>query len=78
MISRPCLLTPNARSFAQTFVKLQELRHEADYNHYASFTRRQVLTWIQDAREAVAALRQEPQRVQNELTALMAHRARTN
>ena len=41
-------------SSAQTFVTMQALRHEADYEDYSRFTRNQVRTWIEEAERAIA------------------------
>jgi len=39
--------------FAETFIHLQELRHDADYNPLSVFTRSEVTTTISRAEEAV-------------------------
>ena len=47
------LLTPGARQFAQAFITIQALRHEADYYDYSRYTRSEVIRWIDEAQQAV-------------------------
>lgn len=43
-------------NFADVFVKLQELRHLADYDPQASFLKSEVMNYVAEARRALAAL----------------------
>ena len=72
------LLSAGARQFAQTFVKMQVLRHEADYEDYTRFTRNQVTTWIEEAEVAIAAVNRETQEIQRALATMAMHRRRGN
>jgi len=47
--------SPGLRTVAGAFESLQEIRHDADYNHSASFTRASALEAIDRAEEAFAA-----------------------
>ena len=53
------LLTPGARQFAQAFITIQALRHEADYYDYSRYTRSEVIRWIDEAQQAIAILNAE-------------------
>lgn len=70
------LLSPGTRRFAQTFARMQGLRHDADYNDYARFTRTQVQTWIAEAEQTMLTLEREPQDMQRALAAMAMHRHR--
>lgn len=48
-------LSPEVVAVADAFDYLQERRHDADYNHLASFTRARVKDAIRRAEEAFAA-----------------------
>ena len=72
------LLSTGARQFAQTFVTMQVLRHEADYEDYSRFTRNQVRTWIEEAKRAIAVVDSEPQEIQRALATMAMHRRRGN
>jgi uncharacterized protein (UPF0332 family) len=48
------------QAFAYSFVRLQEDRHKADYDHSSSFTRADVLVKIQEAEIAIQRLRTAP------------------
>lgn len=72
------LLSTGARQFAQTFVKMQALRHEADYEDYSRFTRNQVRTWVEEAERAITMVDTEPQEIQRALATMAMHRRRGN
>jgi len=55
-VARESGWSPEARHFADEFVRAQELRHMADYDPGTSFTRQQVLAAIANAESAVKAL----------------------
>jgi len=55
---------PEITHFADAFVTLQALRHEADYNPVARFTRLQVNSAIQQAEDAITSLDRAPKRDQ--------------
>ena len=60
----PPPLDPTLRSIAQAFLDLQEARHQADYNTYRSFSRREALYHLQLATRAIdnwAIIRKTPQ-----------------
>ena len=48
---------PHLVNFANAFVKLQELRHRADYDPQASFLKSEVMNYVAEARHALSALR---------------------
>ena len=48
-------LEPEIREIAETFVKLQDARHDADYNLAQQFDRMRVLAVIQRAKQAIAS-----------------------
>ena len=70
------LLSAGVRQFAQTFVKMQELRHGADYDDFSRYTRGQVIGWIVEAERAIATVEREPQEMQRALAAMTMHRRR--
>ena len=70
------LLSEGVRRFAQVFVKMQELRHDADYDDYSRFTRVQVIYWIEEAERAIATVEREPQEMQRALAVMTMHRRR--
>ena len=70
------LLSTGVRQFAQTFTRLQTLRHEADYDDYSRYTRTQVNEWIAEAERAIATVEQEPQEMQRALATMAMHRHR--
>ena len=72
------LLSAGARRFAQTFTRMQGLRHEADYYDYSRYTRTQVQTWVAQAEQAMKTLKGEPEKVQRSLAAMVMHRHRVN
>jgi hypothetical protein len=45
---------------ARAFVELQEIRHKADYDPRAAFTRAEALEWVNKAEVAIARLRAAP------------------
>ena len=47
------LFSPSIRQFADTFSQLQDMRHQADYNHAAIFSLGLANTWIDRAEEAI-------------------------
>ena len=49
-------LDPDLEKFANAFVTLQEVRHEADYDPHRSFSRPEALSLIAQARRGVRAL----------------------
>lgn len=62
---------------ASTFVKLQQSRHEADYDPAARFTKTQVEALLQDAKDALdawAKIRRSDE-AHTYLTALLAERS---
>ena len=77
-ISRQNLLTPGARQFAQTFVRLQGLRHEADYHDYSRYTRSEVVRWIDEAQQAMIILNAETAETKKALATMAMHRHRLN
>ena len=53
---------PEIVRFSAMFVEMQELRHAADYDPFAKFTRAEVTGKIVDAERAILGLRQAPRR----------------
>jgi uncharacterized protein (UPF0332 family) len=49
-------------SCANEFIELQEVRHKADYDPRATFTRAEALEWVARAEAAIASLRAAPRR----------------
>ena len=72
------LLTPGARQFAQAFVTIQALRHEADYYDYSRYTRSEVIRWIDEAQQAIAILNTESTETRKALATMAMHRHRNN
>ena len=52
------LFSPQIRQFAETFAKLQDQRHLADYNPNETFTLLQTLAWIDEAEAAIEGFMQ--------------------
>ena len=75
-IARRGLLSAGVSQFAQTFVKMQALRHGADYDDYSRYTRAQVRGWIVEAERAIETVQREPQEMQRALAAMTMHRRR--
>ena len=50
------------RDFAHQFVKMQEIRHKADYDPFDLFTRSGVLQFIQETRAAINDFENVPSR----------------
>ena len=71
-------LTQGARQFAEAFVKIQALRHEADYDDYSRYTRSEVLRWIDEAEQAIAILNAESPETRRALATMAMHRQRNN
>ena len=71
-------LTPGARQFAETFVKIQALRHEADYYDYSRYTRTEVTRWIDEAQQAIDILEAESPETRKALATMAMHRQRNN
>jgi hypothetical protein len=57
---------------AGAFLSLQERRHEADYDHSATFERASVLVTVQDAEQAVRVLREANDRDREAFLTLVA------
>ena len=72
------LLTPGARQFAQAFITIQALRHEADYYDYSRYTRNKVTRWIDEAQQAIAILNSETPETRKALATMAMHRHRNN
>jgi uncharacterized protein (UPF0332 family) len=53
-------LPPTILECARAFVELQEIRHKADYDPRATFTRAEALEWVNQAEVAIAGLRAAP------------------
>ena len=70
------LLSAGVRQFAETFVKMQGQRHDADYDDYSRFTRGQVIDWIEEVERAIATVEKEPQEMQRALAVMTMHRRR--
>ena len=70
------LLSTAVRQFAQTFVQMQTLRNEADYEDYSRYTRTQVRIWIEEAERAIATVERESQDMQRTLATMAMHRRR--
>ncbi len=52
------LFPPEIRAFARFLVAMQYHRHEADYDPMASFTRAQVIQWVNRAEHEIAQFNQ--------------------
>lgn len=50
------------RDFAGQFVKMQEIRHKADYDPFEPFTRSDVLQLIEETRAAIEVFENVPSR----------------
>ena len=50
------------RDFARQFVKMQEVRHKADYDPFEPFTRSGVLQFIEETRTAIYDFENAPSR----------------
>lgn len=53
---------PEIVSCAKEFIELQEVRHKADYDPGARFSRVEAMDWVKRAEAAVARLRAAPRR----------------
>ena len=51
--SRMALFPPDIQEFAAAFVRMQEFRHQADYDPLATFSRSSVLQWIEEAQDVI-------------------------
>ena len=51
---------PGIQVCADAFVRLQEIRHQADYDPEARFKRVDAINWVADAEAAIAGLRSAP------------------
>lgn len=55
--ARNLAFPPDIQAFADTFRRLQEERHRADYDPGARYARADVIVWITEAEQAIQALR---------------------
>lgn len=62
---------PHLRDFAVSFVRLQALRHQADYDPRANLSQPAVKAVIDDAERAIASLAAAPDDERSDLLALM-------
>jgi len=53
---------PEIIGCAKEFIELQEVRHKADYDPVARFTRTAALEWVSRAESAIIRLRSAPRR----------------
>jgi hypothetical protein len=53
---------PEIVACAKEFIELQEVRHKADYDPAARFTRAEALDWVSRAETAVAGMWTAPRR----------------
>lgn len=53
---------PEIIECAKEFIELQEVRHKADYDPRARFTRAEVLDWVSRAEAAIAKVQAAPRR----------------
>jgi uncharacterized protein (UPF0332 family) len=69
-------LHPDLARFANAFITLQEVRHEADYDPHRVFSRAEVLSLIAQSRRAIEVLAEIPPDIRLELTTRVLFRAR--
>ncbi len=66
------------QGFADTFVELQEKRHEADYDPFFSLDRSDVLIYIADAEVAIGKLQESDLRDRTAFAVWVTMNKRTN